>query len=121
MTIALWIASALIAVILLPAAFMKLVRPKSALQERLKWVEDFSAVQVKLIATLELLGVVGLFVPVLTGILPILTPVAAVGLAVIQIGAAIVHVRRGEGKGIGINIAVVVLAIFVAVFRFLGY
>jgi DoxX-like family len=119
--IALWIASALIVIVLLPAAAVKLVRSKAALQEQMKWAEDFSAVQVKLIATLEVLGSVGLFVPVLTGILPILTPLAAVGLAILQIGATIVHVRRGEAKGIGINLFVVVLAIFVAVFRLLGY
>ena len=59
MVIAIWIAAALLAALNLAAGGMKLARPKSALT-LLPWVEDFSAVQVKLIGVAEVLAAVGL-------------------------------------------------------------
>ena len=51
------------------------------------YVEDFSTPAVKAIGAAELLGAVGLILPLATGIAPILTPLAAVGLTVLMIGA----------------------------------
>jgi uncharacterized membrane protein YphA (DoxX/SURF4 family) len=117
MTIALWIINALLALVFLLAGVMKLARPKDVLATMgLKWVEDFSAGTVKLIAGLEVLGALGLILPLLTGILPILTPVAAVGLAVVMVGAVVVHARRRENPA-----AQVVLAALLIVSAILGF
>lgn len=78
------------------AGIMKLTQPKVKLQTNMGWVEDFSQNQVRLIGLLELLGAIGLILPVLLNILPWLTPIAAAGLVLTMIGAAITHIRRGE-------------------------
>src|SRR5712691_11939482 len=49
-----------------------------------------------LIGFTEVLGAVGLVVPMATGILPWLTPLAAVGLAIIVLMAAGFHLRADE-------------------------
>jgi hypothetical protein len=60
------------------------------------WVDDFSAPIVKLIGAAEVLGALGLILPVLTGIAPTLSSIAGIALAVVMIGAAVVHVRCTE-------------------------
>ncbi len=97
MLITLWIVNALLALLVFAAGGMKLVRPNAALVSAgLAWVEDFSPPVVKLIGAAEVLGALGLILPLLTGIAPILAPIAAVALAVLMIGAVVTHVRRRE-------------------------
>ena len=99
MLLALWIINALLALAFLGAGGMKLLRGKDALAASgMSYVEDFSAGTVKLIGALEVLGAVGLIVPLLTGIVPVLTPIAAIGLAIIMIGAVVTHIRRKEPR-----------------------
>lgn len=121
MTIAVWIVSGIAALAFIAAGSMKLARPKSALEPQMGWVSDFAGWQVKTIGVLEVLGALGLILPVLTGIAPILTPVAAMGLVVIMLGALVVHVRRKEWQMVGVNLVLAALAAFVAVGRLLGF
>lgn len=116
MVIALWIVNALLALAMLAAGTMKLARPKPALaQMGLKWVEDFSPGFIKTIAALEVIGALGLVLPLLTGIAPILSPIAAVGLLVLMVGATVIHLRRHEPP---VSIALAVLAAASAVLGF---
>jgi len=117
--IALWTVQILLALAFLMAGFMKATRPKEELQDKMAYVEDFSQGTVRLIGTLEILGAIGLVLPVLTGILPWLTPLAAVGLALTMVGAAITHIRRGESQMIVTNVVLLALAAFVAYGRFI--
>ena len=97
MTIALWILNGLLALAFISAGTMKLVRPKSALVAGgLAWADDFADPTVKLIGAAELVGGIGLILPLLTGIAPILTPIAATALALVMLGAVVVHIRRKE-------------------------
>ncbi len=108
MLIALWIVNGLLALVMLAAGGMKAASPKSSLAAKgLVWTEDFSAAQVKTIGVLEVLGAIGLIVPLATGILPILTPIASVCLALTMIGAVVVHVRRKESAAPAIVLTVV--------------
>jgi hypothetical protein len=66
---------------------------------------------------LEVLGAIGLIVPLLTGILPWLTPLAAIGLVLTMLGAMATHLRRGENQMLAVNL-VLLLAAFVAYGRF---
>jgi uncharacterized membrane protein YphA (DoxX/SURF4 family) len=118
MNIALWIVQGLLAAVFLMAGFMKASKPKEDLAAQMAWVNDFSANTVKTIGILEILGAIGLILPLATGILPWLTPVAAVGLVLTMIGAAITHARRKENAMIGMNVMLLVLAAFVAYGRF---
>ncbi|MFQ5398858.1 MAG: DoxX family protein [Anaerolineae bacterium] len=118
MDVALWVVQGLLALAFLMAGTMKVMRPKEKLAEKMGWVEDFSAGQVKIIGALEALGAIGLILPAATGILPWLTPTAAVGLALVMIGAALTYWRRGEYQMIAINLVLLLLAAFVAYGRF---
>ena len=120
MLIAVWIVSGLLALAFLAAGIMKSTRPYAKTVESMPWAGDFSALQVRAIGILEILGAIGLILPALTGILPVLTPIAAAGLALIQVGAIITHVRRKEYKVIPANAVLLALALFVAVARFAG-
>ncbi len=118
MNIALWIVQALLALAFGMAGIMKLTQPKEKLVGQMAWVEDFTPTIVKLIGTLELLGAIGLILPLLTGILPWLTPLAAVGLVLTMLGAMATHVRRREYQMLVVNLVLLLLAAFVAYGRF---
>jgi len=118
MNIALWIVQALLALAFGMAGLMKLTQPKEKLAAQMAWVEDFAPNIVKLIGTLELLGAIGLILPLLTGILPWLTPVAAVGLVLTMLGAMATHIRRHENQMLVVNGVLLLLAAFVAYGRF---
>lgn len=118
MIIAFWIVGGLIALAMLAGGGMKLVTPKPALAERgMAWTEDFSSGSVKAIAALEVIGAIGVVLPLLTGIAPVLSPIAATGLAIIMIGATVVHVRRNEPFAPALVLAV--LAVAAAVLGFI--
>lgn len=118
MNIVIWVAQGLLALMFLMAGFMKLTQPKATLLEKVGgWVEGFSDGQIKMIGLVELLGSIGLVLPMLLNIYPFLTPVAALGLAVTMVGAAIVHLKRKES--VFMNMALLALALFVAIARFL--
>jgi uncharacterized membrane protein YphA (DoxX/SURF4 family) len=96
MNIALWIVQGLLAAAFLGAGGMKLTQPKEKLATNMAWVEDFSQSTIRVIGLLEVLGAIGLILPMALSILPVLTGIAAVGLVLTMIGAAITHIRRGE-------------------------
>ncbi len=62
----------------------------------------------------ELLAVVGLILPGLTGILPWLTPLAAVGLIIVMVGAMVFHLSRQEISTAVISLVLVALCVLVA-------
>ena len=118
MNIALWIVQGLLAAAFLMAGGMKATQTKEKLASNMAWVEDFAPTTIRLIGIVEVLGALGLVLPMLTGILPWLTPVAAVGLVLTMLGAAYTHLRRGETAMMMPGIVLLVLAAFVAYGRF---
>lgn len=60
------------------------------------WVDDFGDGHLKAIATIKLVGAIGLVLPAALNIAPALTPVAACGLALFMAGAATTRFRRSE-------------------------
>lgn len=117
MTIALWILNILLAFAFIAAGSMKLIRPKAAIVDGgMAWADDFSQPSIKVIGAAEVVGGIGLILPLLTGIAPILTPIAAAALTVVMIGAVAVHARRKENATPSI-----VLAVLSAVSAVLGF
>ncbi|MFT2815456.1 DoxX family protein [Leifsonia sp. A12D58] len=117
MLITLWIINGLLAVAYLGAGLMKASRPKSALAASgMGWVEDFSPASVRLIGLSEVLGAIGLVLPLLLGVAPVLTPIASTALTIVMIGAVVVHARRKENATPSI-----VLAILSAASAILGF
>ena len=108
----------LLAGMFLMAGIMKLVRSKAQLAEKMAWVESFEPGTIRLIASLEILGALGLFLPLITGLLPVLTPLAALGLVIIMAGAVVTHAKRGEYPMLGLTGVLMLMAAFVAYGRF---
>jgi uncharacterized membrane protein YphA (DoxX/SURF4 family) len=117
MNIALWIAQALLAVMFLMAGVLKTFQTAKA-KEQLPWAQNRSDAFVRFVGTSELLGALGLILPLITGILPWLTPLAAIGLAIIQLLAIFTeHLPKKEYNVIPMNIVMLALALFIVVGR----
>lgn len=117
MLIALWVVNGLLALAFLASGTMKVLRPKESLVAAgMAWTEDFSAPILKLIGLVEVLGAIGLVLPLLLGVAPTLTPIAALGLAIVMSGATVVHVRRKETA-----MPPVILGVLAAVSSVLGF
>jgi uncharacterized membrane protein len=121
MGIAYFIVAGLVALVSFAVGILKLVRTREQLQAMGQaWTADFTDLQVRLIGAAEVLGAVGLIVPMATGILPVLSPIAGIGIAVIQAGAFVTHARRaGERQNMIGNMVVFALAGAAAVLGFL--
>ncbi len=111
MIITFYIVAGLAALVFLAAGLNKLIRDKPALQEAgMGYVEEFSPSTVKLIGLAEVLGAIGLMVPVVTGVAPILSPIAGICLAVLMVGAVAVHLRRKEAFAPALVLTVLAVA-----------
>ncbi len=109
-----WIIQGLLAIAFLLAGIMKLVMAKNEIKEKVGgWVDDFTYLQIKLIGTAEILGAVGLVLPVLLNIYPVLTPAAAFGLLITMLGAARIHWKRKESIGLNILLSLLLLLVII--------
>ena len=119
MSTALWIASFVVAALMLVAGLTKALRTRDQLHESgLTYVEDLPGWFVRALGVAEVLGAVGLVVPGLVGVATPLVPIAALCLGVTMVGAVVVHLRRGEIAKVLMPFALLVLSAFVAWGRF---
>ena len=92
----------------------------SVLASGMGWVKNVHSALVKLVGLVEVLGALGLILPLATGIAPILTPIAAVGLAVTMLGAVITHaILKGSAKAAMMSALLGVLSVVSAVLGFI--
>lgn len=110
----LWAAAIVLALFYLLAGVMKLTRPIPALAQMWKWPGDYPAPFVRFVGAIDLLGGLGIVLPLATGILVWLSALAAICLVVLQVLAIGFHLMRGEGKVVPLNVVLLLLAIFVA-------
>lgn len=96
MIIALWIVTALLALVFLAAGVTKSATPREKLVPKMGYMADLSDGQARTVGILEFLGALGLVLPAATGILPWLTPVAAFALAITMVAGIVLHVKRKE-------------------------
>lgn len=117
MNIALWIAQGLLAVMFGMAGVMKTFQTSKA-KEQMSWAKNRSNVFVRFVGISELLGALGLILPLVTGILPWLTLLAAIGLILIQLLAIFTeHLPKKEYNVIPVNIVLIMLAVFIVIGR----
>jgi uncharacterized membrane protein len=117
MNIALWIAQGLLAALYLMAGMLKTFQTAKA-KEQLPWAKNRSDGFVRFVGISELLGALGLILPLVTGILPWLTVLAAIGLTLIQALAIFTeHLPKKEYNVIPVNIVLLALAVFVVIGR----
>lgn len=115
MQTALWVASGVLAAVVLVAGLTKATQPKDRLYESgLTYVEDFPGWFIRSLGWAEVLGAIGLILPGLVGVLPVLVPVTATCLAITMVGAVVVHLRRGETAKVLMPVVLLALAAFVA-------
>ena len=114
MEIAYWIVAGLLGVFYLYAGGKKVIQSQEQLAPMMGWVDTVPMWLVRCIGVVEILGVVGLLLPPLTGVAPVLALVAAIGFAVLQVLATGLHLSRGEVKEVGLNIALIALAVAAA-------
>jgi uncharacterized membrane protein YphA (DoxX/SURF4 family) len=115
MNIVLWIIQALLALLFLFAGTMKFIMSVADMNKQAPvalpgWFLHF-------IAVCEILGALGLILPLLLGIKPRLTPLAAAGLTVIMAGAIAVALIGGVPSQAILPVIVGVLCILVAYAR----
>jgi uncharacterized membrane protein YphA (DoxX/SURF4 family) len=117
MNIALWVAQILLAAMFGMAGVMKTFQTAKA-KEQLPWAKDRSDGFVRFVGTSELLGALGLVLPLLTGILPWLAVLAAAGLLLIQLLAIFTeHLPKKEYNVIPINLILITISVFIVVGR----
>ena len=117
MNIALWIVQILLAVMYGMSGIMKTLQTAKA-KEQFPWAKNRSDGFVRFVGTSELLGALGLILPLVTGILPWLTVLAAIGLTLIQLLAIFTeHLPKKEYTVIPINLILLALAVFVIIGR----
>jgi hypothetical protein len=110
-----WIIQGILAAAFLTSGMMKVTLSKEKVKENQGgWAADFNESQIKLIGSAEVLGALGLILPMLLNILPVLTPVAALGLGTTMIGAAVTHLKRKE------SFIPVVVILLLAILVFVG-
>lgn len=117
MNIALWIAQVLLAAMYGTAGILKTYQTTKTKQQ-LPWAKNRSDGFVRFVGISELLGALGLILPMLTGILPWLTPIAAIGLLAIQLLAIFAeHLPKQEFSVIPINVVLIAISVFIALGR----
>lgn len=121
MNTTLWILAGFLGTAFTIAGTTLLVLPKEryrAIHETQHWIDDFSTGQVRLIATLKILGGLGLLLPAVDDIAPVLVPVAACGLALFMAGAGATRFRRREVQPLVGDLLFIGLFAFLALGRF---
>ena len=117
MNIALWIAQGLLAAMYFSAGFMKTFQT-AKVRPMMGWTQGRSDGFVRFVGFSELLGAVGLILPLLTGILPWLTPIAAIGLSLIQVLAIVSeHLPKKEYNFLPVNTLLLALSFFIVIGR----
>jgi hypothetical protein len=99
MIVAYFVVAGILAFLALATGLMKIVRPKEkllAMGAPFQWATDFTQNQIRAIGAAEVLGGIGVILPMAIGVVSVLSPIAALGLAILQAGAFVVHSRRGE-------------------------
>lgn len=118
MNVVLWICQGVLAVVFAVSGTAKATMPKKRLLDSGQTgVVFLPQPAIRLVAVSELLAVVGLVLPGLTGVAPVLTPLAALGLAVVMVGAAVSHTRLREPRNVATNAVLFTLCLVVAIGR----
>ncbi|MDX1906213.1 MAG: DoxX family protein [Bacteroidia bacterium] len=118
LNITLWVLQVLLGAMFLMAGITKATQPIAQLDAMLPWADEVPEALVRFIGLSEILGGLGLVLPMLLKVRPVLTPLAAAGLALIMVLAAIFHFSRGEMSGIGVNIVMMLLLALIAWSRY---
>ena len=92
-----------------------MTQPLAELAKMMTWIPAAPPLLPRFIGTMEILGAIGMVVPILLLKRPWLTGLAAAGFALIQLLAIGLHASRGEtGMTLPLNLMLLLPALFVA-------
>jgi uncharacterized membrane protein YphA (DoxX/SURF4 family) len=111
MNVALWIIQVLLALLFLFAGAMKFIMPVEEMTKQMPVA--VSGLFLHFIGVCEILGGLGLILPMLLRVKPWLTPIAAIGLVIIILGAVTFSLQLGVMQAM-MPLVVELLLIFVA-------
>ena len=119
MNIVLWIAQGLLAAMYLTVGSIKAFQPAKVRDNpQMTWAHGQPDNYIRFVGTTEVLGALGLILPLVTSILPWLTVLAGIGLTLVQLLAIFTeHLPKKEYKVIPLNIILLILAVFVVLGR----
>lgn len=118
MNTTIWIIQGVLAAFFLMPAVMKLISSKQKIIDTKALKPDGMILPIRILGFVELLGVIGIIIPYLTGILPILTPLSAIGFSVVMVGAFVAHFKKKEYKILPLLVLAFILSLVVAYYRF---
>ncbi|RAK02754.1 DoxX-like protein [Larkinella arboricola] len=118
MDIFVWVLQISLALFFMAPALMKIKTPKREMIEKQQLAPGESILPIRALGVIEVLGSIGIILPLWLGILPVLTPLAATGFCVVMVGATIVHYKKGDYKVLPLLVVVFIAAAFVAWSRF---
>ena len=112
----LWLGQVLLALGFLGASYgHTLAFETSSKSPGREWLATVGRDRMRVIGSLEVLGAVGLVLPMATGVLPWLTPAAALCLGLLMVFAIVFHARRtGETPNIVLNVILGSIAFLIA-------
>lgn len=118
MNIPIWILQGVTAFVFMFSGINKSIYSEKALVSKGQTgVEGLPLTLIRFIGISEILGAVGLILPMLLNIYPNLTSISAICLGLIMIPAGIIHYKRKEFKNVIVNIVILVVCIVIAYFR----
>ncbi|MGB1696836.1 MAG: DoxX family protein [Thermoplasmatota archaeon] len=92
-----WILSGVLAAAFLMAGSMKAFRIEK-MAEQMDWVDNFGRDKARMLGFAEMLGALGLILPIALGVAPILSGVAAACLMLLMLGAVLKHFQWDDKK-----------------------
>lgn len=95
-------------------AGMKLLMPIRRLSAIFSWTGDLPPPFVRGLGLIDLLGGIGVVLPMLTHVAPYLTVLAAIGCVLLQCCAIAFHLSRAERDSLHVNVILLVMAGFIA-------
>lgn len=114
-----WILQIILALLFLYSGAMKSTQDREKLMSlNQTGVANLSYASIRFIGISEILGAVGIILPLYLQVIPVLTPIAAACFAVVMVFAIRIHYKRSEFKQVTFNIIIFLMAIGVAFYRF---
>lgn len=111
-----WAGQALLAVFFAYAGIVKLTQSQAALDQMgWHWALDVPPGLIMIIGVAEILGAIGIILPLALRILPSLSTWAAIGMVALQLAAIVMHLTRGEISVLWLNVIITLVAVAVAI------
>jgi len=115
MNIILWVLQSFMAAIFLFSGLNKsILSEQKLIAKGQTGVAGLPVPLIRFIGISEILGAIGIILPILLNILPILTAISAISFAIIMIPAAIIHYKLHEPKNVFTNCIIFLLCLFIA-------